>query len=121
MSQTEPVPPRERSASHVSTKQIAKAVLDGRRVTIHNAVTNPLSGYVCGMDEHHLMLVDPSSLEILLVHKISGAPVLSISPTATYHLEPQREALDSIVVPFRSFIEREHFGRPVSAHSNEVN
>lgn len=102
----------------MSSTQLARTVVDGKLVTFHVPVL-PISGYICGMDDFHWMVVTPQG-KLFLVHKAS-ASVIQISDQTTYEDESEHDSLDGIVGPFRRFVEAEFFGRacaPATALEN---
>jgi hypothetical protein len=101
----------------MSSKQLARTVIDGRQLTFTPLVGNPITGYLCGMDDFHWMVVTATGTKHL-VHKAS-APVIDFSDLATYQDEPLRDSLDGVVGPFRRFVEAEFFGRATAPASTE--
>ena len=99
---------RARSGSAMSTKQLARTVLDGRLLTFTPLVGEPITGYLCGMDDFHWMVVTPYGSKHL-VHKAS-APVIDFGD-CRYIEEPDHPVLEKVVGPFRRFVEAEFFGR----------
>lgn len=94
----------------MSSKQLARTVIDGRRITLHvPGFEGPINGYLCGMDDFHWMVVT-SVGEKYLVHKAS-ASAIHIADESTYDSERCRGTLECVVGPFRRFVEAEFFGR----------
>lgn len=97
----------------MSTKQLARTVLDGRILTFTPLVGDPITGYLCGMDDFHWMVVTSRGTKHL-IHKAS-APVIDFG-VCQYDEEPNHPVLEQIVAPFRNFVASEFFGRsPVTA------
>ncbi len=93
-------PKSRRQAAEMSTRQITESVLRGRRVVFTYERRPPVSGYVAGLDDFHWMVVDPVTLNVLLVHK-ALAPVVEIARESSYLEEPNLVEIDRIVSPFR--------------------
>lgn len=92
----------------MSSKQMAAAVLSGRKVTFtFLSGADPIEGYLAGMDDFHWFVVTSTGVKHL-IHKTTV--YVTISDEDTYATEPQREALDKIVGPFRLFV-RDSFSR----------
>lgn len=88
----------------MSRKQLTRTVLDGRKVTMSFPSQESLTGYLCGMDDFHWLLVTPE-VKKHLVHK--GAPqTVSLHDEPTYEQERQRESLEAVVEPFRTHLTR---------------
>jgi hypothetical protein len=83
----------------MSSKQMARTVLDGKKVTFDFGFTS-VEGYLCGMDDFHWMVVTPEGQQHL-IHK-GQTPLISFSSQPTYDGEPQRRTLEKIIGPFRS-------------------
>lgn len=92
----------------MSTKQLARTVIDGRLLTFTPLVGEQITGYLCGMDDFHWMVITPSG-STHLVHKAS-APVIDFG-LCRYPEEPNLRLLEKVVGPFRRFVEAEFFGR----------
>lgn len=106
-----------RLGATTSNKQLARTVVDGRLVTFHlPGGLEPITGYVCGMDDFHWMVVT-GTLEKHLIHK-GAAPLITLSDESTFASEHDRESLEGVVGPFRRWVEAEFFGRsPVASAS----
>ena len=92
----------------MSSKQLAKTVVEGRMVTFWFTTTlEPITGYLCGMDDFHWMVVTPHD-EKHLVHK--SAALVDLHTESTYGDEIMRPLLDDVVQPFRGWVERTFFG-----------
>lgn len=92
----------------MSTKQLARTVLDGRKVTF-NLGFEVVTGYLCGMDDFHWAVITPHA-QVHLVHK--SAPLASIESQASYANEPTRAALEKVVGPFRATLTEDGLIRP---------
>lgn len=97
----------------MSTKQLAHAAVAGRKVTFHFAAPTlePITGYLCGMDDFHWMVVTPQG-EQHLIHK--SAARVDLHTTSSYDDESLREDLDRVVLPFRDFLVRTNVVRASS-------
>jgi hypothetical protein len=100
--------------SSMSTKQLARTVQDGRMVTFIHQV-GERTGYLCGMDDFHWMIVTPEC-RTHLIHK-GSAPFIDPAPDATYRSEPNVDALERIVGPFRDYLEEANLIRRARAAS----
>jgi small nuclear ribonucleoprotein (snRNP)-like protein len=102
----------------MSSKQLAHSVKDGKKITVSLSGQQVISGYLCGMDDYNLMLIT-SEADKALVHKTGAIIFLSDEPT--YPEEPQHEALEQVVGPFRRHIEETYFssrGAPASERTS---
>lgn len=114
------VKPAPRTGAALSTKQLIRTVLDGRKVTFHLHGGLEVTGYLCGMDDFHWMVVTPGG-EQYLIHKAS-APLIDLSDSAKkYASEPSEvhRRLEKVVGPFRRYVEVEFFGRTGAPASDE--
>lgn len=94
---------RDRRAigSEMSSKQLARTVLDGKQVTVWDGTSEaPVTGYLCGMDAYHWLIITPDDGEIHLIHK--SAPRIKIHREKTYSVEPSHARLEKVVGPFRT-------------------
>jgi len=92
----------------MSSKQLARTVVDGRKIVllIPGLPPGEFEGYLCGMDDFHLLIVTSDGKK-LLAYKGSVA-VIRLADDAEYDKEPNWDELEKIVGPFRSAIQREH-------------
>ena len=97
----------------MSTKQLAHAAVAGRKVTFHFAAPTlePITGYLCGIDDFHWMVVTPSG-EQHLIHK--SVARVDLHSESTYDDEFLKDVLDRTVLPFRDFLVRTNVVRPSS-------
>lgn len=95
--------------SAMSSKQLARTVLHGRAVTFRFATGDPITGYLCGMDDFHYMIVTPEGQKHL-IHK-GSASIITLADTPSYESEPCHTALEKVVGPFRTYVEGAFFGR----------
>lgn len=100
---------RTSAGNGLSSKQLARTVIDGKRVTFRVGPEAEVVGYLCGMDDFHWMVVTPDT-QVHLVHK-GQASIITLADESTYEGEPQHEALEKIVAPFRAFVQGSFFGR----------
>lgn len=113
----EPASRRSRArGAHVSTKQLARAVSAGRLITCRTMV-GEVTGYLCGMDDYHLVLVTPD-LRQVMVHK-AQSPIIVLHSESTYSEEQNIVALETIVGPFRQYVEKTYLGRATSIPRTE--
>jgi hypothetical protein len=96
-----------KSGSSLSTKQLGFAVKEGRQVHFEFPDREPITGYICGMDDFHWMVITPQGNK-KLIHK-GSASAIELPNEATYDTEPQKELLDSVVLPFRRWVLRTLF------------
>lgn len=106
-----------RSGSAMSSKQLARTVLDGKKVAFRFASGETVEGYLCGMDDFHWMVVTPEGSKHL-VHK-GSASIITLADIASYASEPKRSDLEQVVGPFRRFVEGAYFGRPACAPASD--
>lgn len=99
---------RAKGAS-MSSKQLARTVLHGRLLTFRLLTGDSITGYLCGMDDFHWMVVTGEGQKHL-IHKAS-AGLITLADTASFEEEPLRDELEKIVGPFREFVQRSFFGR----------
>lgn len=99
----------KKQGNEMSTKQVARTVLDGTAITFSFPPSDKqITGYVFGADDYHWAVVEPNG-DRHLVHK--GAPIVTLLSTRKLHAEPNAEALEPLVAPFRRYVERTYFGR----------
>lgn len=103
--------------SSVSTKQLARTVLDGRPVFFYATIemTNRVRGYLTGMDDYHYFVVSPledgsKQFRVMLLHK-SAIAVMVLGGDATYADEPAHDILESLVAPYRAWLQTNLFGK----------
>ena len=84
----------------MSSKQMARTVLDGRMVTFTWPQSGAMvTGYLCGMDDFHWMVIEPSTTKHL-VHK-GQSPLISFAAKKSYDGELNKAALEQVIGPFR--------------------
>lgn len=90
----------------MSRKQLERTVRDGRLVTFvfPHPTVEPITGYVCGMDSFHWLVVDADGTKSM-VHKGQVARI-DLHDEKTYDDEPNHTLLETVVAPFRAFCER---------------
>lgn len=106
---------QQRAGSTMSTKQMARAAVEGRRVT---ATWYPhetsVSGYLVGMDDFHWFFAVPISddIETVLVHK-TGPDVVKIDREHSLANETSevQALIREIGAPFVQYCERTHLGK----------
>jgi hypothetical protein len=98
--------------SAMSSKQLARTVLDGRRLIFRLTSGVEVEGYLSGMDDFHWMVVTTEGQKFLL-HKGSTA-LIALGDESTYKSEPLHYEMEKIIRPFREFISREFYGREVA-------
>jgi hypothetical protein len=86
----------------MSSKQLARTVVDGKRVRFTTSAAVAVEGYLCGMDDYHWMVVTPGA-EVVLVHK--SAPLIEIGVAGMYASEPNLDTIEKIVRPFRDSLQ----------------
>ncbi len=103
------------TGSEMSSKQLARTVIDGRILTFHLLTGDSINGYLCGMDDYHWMIVTTDGGKHL-IHK-GAAALIKIASEPTYDEKHRSESIEEIILPFRRLVEREIFGRE---HLEEV-
>lgn len=98
----------------MSTKVLARAAVEGRRLTVMiPGLPNPSSGYLVGMDDFHIQLAEISgeSVTVSLIHKTAG--VIVFSPDAFLDDEHELVAAEIATVgkPFWTFCAEHYLGR----------
>lgn len=98
-----------KEGSAMSSKQLARTVKDGKLLSFRFAgLEENLTGYLCGMDDYHWMVVTASG-SLHLVHK-GGAIVIDIAFNRTYEFEENHSELEKVVAPFRKYVNQNFFG-----------
>ena len=97
----------------MSTKQMARAAVEERLVTIWFSDTRTLSGYLVGMDDYHWLIAHEQDRRIAtsLVHK--SVDHIQISPTRTLSSvsDPQNQAaIRRIGSPFFEYCRKTFLG-----------
>lgn len=87
----------------MSTKQLRQSVRHGRKITVTSAGTT-ITGYLCGMDDFHLMVIEPDGRKHL-VHKVGT--IISLADESTYDSEPNKDALDRVIGPFLAVLTKD--------------
>lgn len=100
---------RQKTGSHMSTKQLAHTVKEGRKVVFHFPYEERIEGYLCGIDDYHWMIITPEG-QVHLVHKGSVA-VIDLPFEKSYESEEKLETLEGVVGPFRAWVEKEFYSR----------
>lgn len=93
----------------MSTRQLARTVLDGQMISFFFEGGERVSGYLSGQDDYHWLVMRPTA-EIVLVHK-GSVPRIELGAESTYNKEPLHDELERTIGPFRRFVETEIFGR----------
>lgn len=104
--------PREVLAERatVTLMQAARSVKFGQKVTatiVINEQIEYVTGYLAGADAECWFILQPGedTVRKLLVNR-PGTRVLEIHSEATYDQEPLRKSMDAIVIPFRTWVDR---------------
>lgn len=107
---------KERVGSKVSTKQLARAAVEGREVTFDGL---GISGYVIGSDDYHWLLAHIErnedgwayAVSTVLVHK--SAPVVRVARQNTLEDLPEkvRDEVQSLGANFVAYCQREILGQ----------
>ncbi len=104
-----------KTGSEMSSKQLARTVVDGRLLTFHLLNGESIKGYLCGMDDFHWMIVTTDE-EKHLIHKAAAA-LIKIAPEPTYDEKHRSSGLEEVISPFRQLVERGVFGRDPDAET----
>jgi hypothetical protein len=103
----------------MSSKQLARTVMHGRAITFRFPSGEDITGYLCGMDDFHWMVVT-ADCQKHLIHK-GSASVITLADTDSYDSEPRRDEMEEVIGPFRRFVSEAYFGRrPASASSERA-
>lgn len=90
-----------------SVREIAQTVRYGRKVTFLVFDGDPIEGYVAGMDEDYFYVLAPNAdgkgFRRWYINR-AGNPAFELHAESTYGNEPQREAMDVIIAPFRGWV-----------------
>lgn len=92
----------------MSTKQMARTVMDGKMVTVQDGKTEPITGYLAGMDDFNWFIVEPSGAQHI-IHKAGLRITIYREPS--YTGETNKAHLEVLIAPFRRYVERTYFGR----------
>lgn len=98
----------QRQGSAVSTKELGRAAVEGRRLILTFTSGARVEGYLAGMDDYHWKIVDPDG-GVLLIHK-SAPEIIRISDADLDQAENATE-IKAICDPFRKAMEREALGK----------
>lgn len=93
----------------MSVKQVARTVVDGRKVTFHVFDGEPVTGYVAGMDDYNWLVISPRGTKHL-IHK-GSCPRIDLHDLVTYPDEENHEQIEKVVGPFRRYCSSQIFGR----------
>lgn len=97
-----------RPGSRESSKQIARAVRDGKMIAVYlvSADHAPVKGWVCGADDYHWIMVGLDG-DTWLIHKT--APAVRVISGSDIADAP--EGVQERVEGFRDYIMREHYSQ----------
>jgi hypothetical protein len=100
----------------MTLSMLGRTVLDGQRITITltlpHASQREINGYLAGMDDDAWFVLAPNEEGVChYVVQRASSPVLEIHPARTYAQEPRHREMDKIIVPFRTWLSRNVFGR----------
>jgi hypothetical protein len=95
---------KKRLGSSVSTKQLAYAVKERRQITLQPAAGQPITGWLCGLDDYHYFVVDSDGAQYL-VHK-TGTVVQLHAETST-----PPDQVCPVFEPFRESVLRNQFSQ----------
>lgn len=104
-----------RVGSQMSSREIARAAVEGRRVTFKYFAGNgdhSVRGYVVGSDDFHwkvVVLSPDAQIELALVHKgLAPLTVFGLEPTLGAEPEEYREAVQKIGQRYWDFCRESH-------------
>jgi hypothetical protein len=101
-----------RQGSSASTKNLARAAVEGRRLNFHFSPEWQVSGYLVGMDDFHWVIVgtEPSGPRVKLIHK--SAPVVEITDSVLTKETPEFvKRVIEISESFRAYCLKNYLGR----------
>lgn len=94
----------------MTDKQLYASVTSGQKITFDVFDGDPISGYLAGLDEERMFVLEPIGHERIEFRKrfidrrSGGTPVFEIHSDHAYRTEPGREAMESIIGSFRQWI-----------------
>jgi hypothetical protein len=100
----------------MSSRQLARTVVDGKLLTFRFSSGEDLVGYLAGMDDFHWLVLTSEGC-MVLVHKGSASRI-SVAAESTYDDEERLSLLEQVVRPFREYLVQENL---VPAHSVRPN
>lgn len=123
------MPPRKRSDEVESdsgwsdrhdlmTKNLVQSVRNGRRVTLYPFDADEIVGYVAGMDDDTIFILEPREggfnekyvrRDIILL--------IQVHKPSTYEEEPQHAAMEDIIHKFRTWIMKNIYNQRPKANS----
>jgi hypothetical protein len=106
-----------RSGSSMSSRQMARAATDGRRISFQWVASNgnyvaPLDGYLVGMDDFHWLVLTTPNQQIALIHKTSpDITLIKKSCSLTSESEATQLAVEEMGRAFFNFCDRTYLGK----------
>jgi hypothetical protein len=89
----------------MTEKQLGNSVLHGRMITFAQVNADPITGYLAGLDDDYFLVLVPDSDGVLhYLLKRDVIPWKEIHVKSTLREEAYREALESILEPFRKWV-----------------
>jgi hypothetical protein len=89
----------------MSLRQLAETLRHGRKITFHVAGSEPITGYLAGMDASYFLVLVPTgdSFTTEMVYRPNNHS-LTLHPESTYQNEPSKQAMEKILHRFRTFM-----------------
>lgn len=100
----------------MTEKQLLQSVVEGRRITFHVFDSDPVSGYLAGMDTERLFILEPNQdgfSQKFVSRTGSGTPVFEIHAKPAYDDEACHSQMEQIIAPFRGWISNNVRGRRI--------
>jgi hypothetical protein len=88
-----------RSGSRVSSKEVARAAVDGHKIIFTLADGSSVEGWACGMDDYHWRIITAEG-SVVLVHK-GSAMTVTITDESMDEISLSR--YDYLIRPFRDW------------------
>lgn len=97
----------------MTRRQLFQTVKSGQRITFSVFDADPVTGYLAGIDDDHFFVLEPQhdrGFHKKIIRE-GCCPVFLIHPEASYDDEPEKEEMDVIIRPFRSWVLSQVYGQ----------
>lgn len=90
----------------MTEKQLYATVMSGQRITFEVFDSDPVDGYLAGLDSERMFVLQPrldGGFRKRLIAR-SLCPVFEVHSDKAYATEPDRDDMDKIIGPFRQWV-----------------
>lgn len=97
----------------MTRRQLFQTVKSGQRITFSVFDADPVTGYLAGIDDDHFFVLEPehnSGFHKKVIRE-GCCPVFLIHPEPSFDDEPDKEEMERIISPFRSWVLSQIYGQ----------